>query len=201
MSEDEDDEDFDVEDDLAEDDLEESGEEVEFDQDDVPSESEAEAELVMSKANDRKRKRKSSLGPATAPPTISKKVKTVAFAKDGAEPKRAEVKVGASGKLKRKGGDDDEDVSRDGKKARREELERAAAEARVEAVPAAKREIKGALKKSSLKSNGVKESAPVVKSVKTKKAEKVEKPTVVANGKKATVRSTEADKPFDFNAI
>ena len=201
MSEDEDDEDFDVEDDLAEDDLEESGEEVEFDQDDVPSESEAEAELVVSKANDRKRKRKSSLGPAAVPPTISKKVKTVAFAKDGPEPKRAEVKVGASGKLKRKGGDDDEDVSRDGKKARREELERAAAEARVEVVPAAKREIKGALKKSSLKSNGVKEYAPVVKPVKTKKAEKVEKPAVIAKGKKATAKSTEVDQPFDFNAI
>ena len=82
-----------------------------------------------------------------------------------------------------------------------QELERAAAEARVEAVPAAKREIKGALKKSSLKSNGVKESTTAVKPVKTKKAEKVEKPTVVANGKKATVKSTEADKPFDFNAI
>jgi Tfp pilus assembly major pilin PilA len=189
---------------LEDGDLEESGEEVIFDEDNAPSESEPEVEVVASKKLDRKRKRKSSLGPATTP-VLSKKLKTVQFSNDEPEPevKRVEVKVVASGKLKRKGGNDD-DVSRDGKKVRRDEVGKAVAEA-VEAVLPAKREIKGSLKKSAGKTNGVKEVEVVaVKPTKAKKADKASAAAPV-NGKKSTTtkasKSTEADKPFDFNAL
>lgn len=155
----------DAEDDLEDGDLEESGEEVVFDEDDVPSESEPEVEVVASKKLDRKRKRKSSLGPAAAAPVLSKKLKTVQFANDEPELKRVEVKVVASGKLKRKGGDD-EDASRDGKKRRADEIEKAV----VEAVVPAKRELKSLLKKANGKTNGTKEvEGAVTKPVKAKK--------------------------------
>ena len=194
----------DAEDGLEDDeDLEESGEEVVFDEDDVPSESEPEVEVVASKKLDRKRKRKSSLGPATAAPVLSKKLKTVQFASDEPELKRAEVKVVASGKLKRKGGND-EDGSRDGKKVRRDEAEKAA----VEAALPVKRELKSLLKKTTIgKANSG--EAPSAKPVKAKKADKAPAAASV-NGKKSSTtsstttkaaKSTEADKPFDFNAL
>jgi hypothetical protein len=193
----------DPEDELEEDDLEESGDEVEFEDDDQPSESEPEPEVVVSKKNEKKRKRKSSIGPSTPAPVVSKKARSVMFAAtdDVAPVKKAEVKVGASAKLKRKGGAD-EDESRDGKKARRGAEAVEVIEVVAEAAPT-KREIKTP-KKSALKKSEealVVTVAPVATKGKKVPAQKAEK---AAKGKSTDKKASAAvveDKPFDFNAL
>lgn len=211
-----DDEDFDSEEAELLDGDDESGDEIVFEDDEEPSEDEdeeEEEEPAPVVVNDRKRKRKSSVGTPAVPLAglIAKKSKTVSFASPetddvaAALPKRAEVKVGTSGKLKRKGGaEDGEDTSRQGKKAKRAELERLAAEALSNDVTpkSAKKERQvkplAVKDKSNVKSKATatKATVPVVekKTVKT-----VEKPNKAKKETKTTVSA--ADKPFDFNSL
>lgn len=179
-----DDGEIDPEDEL-EGDLSESGEEVEFSQDPTPTPS-PEPE---SKSNEKKRKRRSSIGvPAAAPVVIAKKPKRVAFNKEEMGPVgRAEVSVGTSSKLKRKGPEDEQ--VREGKKTKRVEEQ---AEIKVVEPVKEKKEIK---QKKTKKAAAV-APAPVA----------APEP-VVASGKKgkktkaAPVTTEEGDKPFDFSAI